>query len=243
MNSSAIIPQQDNNLFERIAQTCMETPRVAILMSGTGSNARNILEQRHRYPNFQFVAIVTDRPSTHCYALAREFGLAHILVMQWGKIPFDRKAFFNEVAQHFRHMGVNLLIYAGFLKVAPKDFLTEFPGINIHPADLTIRDKTGMPKYRGIAALSYALNAGEQYVASSIHVVEEAVDGGLIIAISKHLPVPTHQTYDLHELHEDLKCTCEHPLYPQVLALLSRGHIAHNMLPLRAEYRNLDELI
>ena len=242
--SHDIVTHQNNYaLFERIVEICKGNPRIAILMSGTGSNARKILEQRHRYPNFQFTAIATDRPLSHAYAMAREFGLAHTLVVQWGNVHLKPKPFFDELSLHFRHMGIDFLIYAGFLRVTPKDFLTEFPGINIHPADLTILNDDGLPKYRGMNIVSRALNAGEKYVASTIHVVEEAVDGGLVLAVSKHIPLSPEKRYDAAELHEELKRTCEHALYPQILALLSRSELTGNMLPLRAEYQDLDTLI
>ena len=243
MSNDITIQHTDDALFERIRQTCQGNPRVAILMSGTGSNARKILEQRHRYPNFQFAAIATDRPLPHAYAMAREFGLAHTLVVQWGNVHPKPKPFFDELTLHFRRMCIDFLIYAGFLRVTPKDFLTEFPGINIHPADLTILNDDGLPKYRGMNVVSSALNAGETYIASTIHVVEEAVDGGLVLAVSKHIPLLAERAYDPRELQENLKHECEHALYPQVLALLSRGKLTRDMMPLCAEYQDMDALI
>ena len=243
MSNDITIQHTDHALFERIRQTCQGNPRVGILMSGTGSNARKILEQRHRYPNFQFTAIATDRPLSHAYAMTREFGLVHTLVVQWGNVHLKPKPFFDELTLHFRHMRIDFLIYAGFLRVAPKDFLTEFPGINIHPADLTILNDDGLPKYRGMNVVSSALNAGEMYIASTIHVVEESVDGGLVIAVSKHIPLYPEKRYDAAELHEELKRTCEHALYPQVLTLLSHGKLTGSMIPLRAQNQDLDALI
>ena len=243
MSNDITIQHTDDALFERIRQTCQGNPRVAILMSGTGSNARKILEQRHRYPNFQFAAIATDRPLPHAYAMTLEFGLVHTLVVQWGNVHLNPKPFFDELTLHFRYMRIDFLIYAGFLRVTPKDFLTEFPGINIHPADLTILNDDGRPKYRGMNVVSSALNAGETYIASTIHVVEEAVDHGLVLAVSKHIPLPAERAYDPRELQENLKHECEHALYPQVLALLSRGKLTRDMTPLRAEYQDLDALI
>ena len=241
--TASYVPAQNHMLLERIRHTCQGTPRVAILMSGTGSNARRILEQRHRYPNFEFVAIATDRPLPHAYAMTLEFGLVHTLVVQWGSVHLKPKPFFDELTLHFRRMGIDFLIYAGFLRVTPKDFLTEFPGINIHPADLTILNDDGLPKYRGMNAVSSALNAGETYIASTIHVVEEAVDGGLVLAVSKHIPLLAEGVYDPHELQENLKHECEHTLYPQILALLSRGKITRDMLPLRAHSQDSAKLL
>lgn len=230
-------------LLDRIIKRCQRSPRIAILMSGTGSNARKILESWRQYPNFDFVAIATDRPTFHAATIAREYGLHYVLVEQWGQIPFDRKAFFDTLSAYLRKLRINFLIYAGFLKIAPKNFLTEFPGINIHPADLTIVTKKGTPKYTGISTVSYAVNAGESYIASTVHVVEETVDNGIVIAVSKHVPLLIQGICDTRELQEELKRTGEHTLYPQVLALLSRGKITRDMLPLRAENQDLNALI
>ena len=243
MNGQAILAPYDYALFERIRDMGKAHPRVAILMSGTGSNARKILEQRCLYPNLNVVAIGTDRPGFHSAHIARAFGLQWILVEQWGQIPFDREEFFKNLTYRLRALHVDFLIYAGFMKVSPKDFLNEFPGLNMHPADLTIVTQKGRPKYTGISAVSYAINAGESYIASTVHVVEETVDSGLIIAVSKHVPLVFQGLCDAHELQEKLKHAGEHTLYPQVLALLSRGKITQDMIPLYAEDQDLDALI
>jgi len=242
MDASDRITHPGESLFERIQTVCIGKPRVAILMSGGGSNARKILDERYRYPNFDFIAIGTDNPGFHGAKLARDFDLAWVLTEHWDHVPFDRSAYFGALADSFHQLGINLVLYAGFMKIAPRVFLHEFPGINIHPADLTIVNDQYQPKYTGLNAVAYAVKAGESYIASTIHVVDETVDGGTIIAVSKHVPLLLEGLSELHELQEKLKQTGEHTLYPQVLALLSRGKITKDMLPLHAEHQDLNAL-
>lgn len=235
--------QRDYVLFERIREMCQDRPRVAILMSGTGSNARKILEERHRYPNLNVVAMATDRLTSQASLIASQFGLSFIFAKQHEDYPSCRQSFFYDLCDKLRFLRVDFLLYAGFMKIVPVDFLTEFPGLNIHPADLTMVTNEGTPEYIGITAVSSVINAGESYIASTMHVVEEAVDGGVVIAVSKHVPLLIGQPYDAHELQEKLKRIGEHTLYPQVLALLSRGKITRDMLPLLAERQDLNMLL
>ncbi len=231
-----------DDLFERIRTICRGKPRVAILMSGTGSNARKILEERYRYDNLNFVVVATDNIESQASLIATQYGLSFIFTKQHDDSPPRRRSFFYDLSSKLRYLRVDFIVYAGFMKIVPKDFLTEFPGINIHPADLTIVNDQRQPTYIGREAVACAVKAGESYIASSVHVVEEAVDSGIIIAVSKHVPLLLKGHRDLRELQEQLKHTGEHTLYPQVLALLAQGKITRNMLPLQAEYQYLNAL-
>ncbi len=235
-----VAKQHDHILFDRIANICKGNPRVAILMSGTGSNTQAILEQKHRYPNLNFAAIATDELASQASLIASQYKLSFIFAKHHDDHPWRTKSFFYDLADKLRYLNINFLVYAGFMKIVPPAFLIEFPGINIHPADLTIKDKTGVARYRGLSVIQQALVAGEQYIASTVHIVEAKADCGLVIAISKHLPLATGIIYNADKLHKELKLGYEHILYPQVLTLLGSGRLSYDQLPLRAEYQDLD---
>ncbi len=231
-----------DDLFDRIRTICRGRPRVAILMSGTGSNARKILEERYRYDNLNFVAVATDNIESQASLIATQYRLSFIFAKQHDDFPPRRKSFFYDLSDKLRFLKVDFLVYAGFMKITPKDFLTEFPGINIHPADLTILNDQGTPKYIGMNAVANALAAGESHIASTVHVVDVAVDGGTIIAVSKHIKLESGIFYDSNNLQDELKRRCEHVIYPQVLSLLAQGTITQDLIPLHAEHQNLNAL-
>lgn len=192
-------------------------------MSGSGSNADAILSQSHRYSNLQFVTICTDKKNSNASFLSQKHHLHYFC--HEAMTPCDREAYFQEFSKYLQDMQIDTLIYAGFMKITPSFFVQQFPGINIHPADLTLLDKSGKPKYTGMYAVHDAMKQGERYLASTAHVVDTEVDCGSPILVSNHLILEGCPTQNISFMHEQLKVRCEYLLLPRVLELLSKGLI------------------
>lgn len=212
-----------HSLLDQIIEGFAARPRVAILMSGKGSNAEVILGSRDRYPNIDFVCILSDRKASKAADLAARYGLTHLYVGGSSKTPLQREALFARISEALTNEAVEFIIYAGFMRIVPASFCRRFPGINVHPADLSILNAEGRPKYVGIHAIQDALDAGESYIASSVHVVEEQVDEGALLAVSEPLPVGELQDLKLEEIQELMKRRCDHQVYPLVLERLASG--------------------
>ena len=198
-------------------------------MSGQGSNVDVILKNAKRYKNLNFVTICTDRKDSNAKSLSQQYGLEYFCLEGKCDSLKNREIYFQQLADYLRNLKIDTLIYAGFMKICPAFFLEEFPGINIHPSDLTIRDPSGKPRYVGIHPIESALKAGETYLASTVHVVESNVDCGVPIAVSKHLPL--QQDKNIEFLHAQLKVRCEHHLYPLFLELMAQGLLKVDKLP------------
>lgn len=219
--------QVHTSLLERVLMVAQRPIRVAILMSGTGTNARTILTERSRYPNFKFVAVATDTASSHAKRIADEFGLACI-ELDWHSFK-SRDEFFHSLRDALDAYKVDFLVYAGFMRIAPQFFLNDIPGLNVHPSDLSIKNTEGKARYTGMPAVRDAVRAGESYLASTAHVVDAEVDQGQALVVSRHMPIQS--TLEPDALHAELK-RYEHELYPRVLELLSRGALVGRKLPL-----------
>lgn len=198
---------------------------MAILMSGVGSNANSLLLQRHWFPTIEIALIATDIVASGAASLGAQHGVPVVSFPG----PITREHLFREIAEVFRSHAVTGVLYCGFMRIAPAWFTEAFPGVNIHPADLEVRGQMGLPAYRGMTALQDALRAGEQSVASSMHIVSLPVDAGVVLAVSSHVPTKTD---DVATLHEELK-TREHFVYPRVVALLACDALLASQLPLR----------
>lgn len=219
-----------NKLIERLITLYQGNPRVAILMSGKGSNAEAILKETNRYPNLKFVALCTDQTKSRALELSQAYQLEYFCLEGEVKTQENRHDYFMKLAEYLNAQSIDTLIYAGFMKISPAFFVKQFPGINVHPADLTICDSTGKPKYTGMNVIADAIRDNHSYIASSAHVVDSEVDCGQVIMVSNKL-VLQDDDKDIHGLHEKLKTHCEHRLYPFVLELLSQGRIRSNNLP------------
>lgn len=220
-------------LLEQILDLYCKSPRIAILMSGKGSNADMILSSAHRYPNLNFITICTDKKTSNGRKISDKHGLDYFCFEAAVNTVSKRDIYFKKLAMYLSENKIDTLIYAGFMKISPQFFVKQFPGINVHPADLTINDSLGKPKYTGMYAIQDAIADGAAYLASTAHVVEADVDCGSPIMVSKHLLLEGRNIRDISSLHENLKISCEHLLYPRLLELMSKGMLLADHTPYR----------
>lgn len=228
------------NLIEKLLALFQQpNTKVAIFISGQGSNAQFILKQRYRYPNLEFLCIFTDQINSKAQEISKQFKLNYCCLPSQNNWDINqRKQYFDEVLQYLNMYNIDLIIYAGFMKIVSKEFLYTIPGINIHPADLTICNEFNMPKYAGMKAIELALANNESYLASTVHVVDEQVDCGKPIAVSKHLLLTDSlRQLAIDELHQQMKINCEYNTYPEIISRLSRGQIKLEQMPVKL---NLD---
>ena len=149
-------------------------PNIAIFASGTGTNARKIIEYFKENANIQVVLVVSNKATAPVLALADEYGIE--------KMALRRSDFYETEAllESLRDRGVTLIVLAGFLWLAPDYLVRAYDKrmVNIHPALL--------PKYGGKGM--YGMNvhrsvkaAGDAVSGITIHYVNERYDEGDII--------------------------------------------------------------
>ncbi|MAG02601.1 formyl transferase [Candidatus Pacearchaeota archaeon] len=172
--------------------------RVAGLMSGSGSNLREIIEYgeemkfiEDRSP-YQVVVIFSDSSVSNAVEIGRDYGIPVItndirgFYKVQGKPRNDmqvRREFDQETVKALEPFDINVAAYAGYMSIATEPLINAFLGVNVHPADLSIMDE-GRRKYTGDNAVRDAILAGEKQIRSTTHIVEPAVDYGRILMIS-----------------------------------------------------------
>ncbi len=148
--------------------------KIAIFASGTGSNAKKIIEYFKENQDISVELIVSNRPAARVLDLATEHHL-HQLVL-------NRASFYEsqDIISQLKQYQIDWIVLAGFLWLIPSYLVNAYPGriINIHPALL--------PKYGGKGM--YGMNvhraikeAGEKESGITIHYVNERYDEGDII--------------------------------------------------------------
>lgn len=186
--------------------------RVAILISGRGSNMTALIEAAKdpSYPA-EVVVVISNRPGAPGLTRAREAGLVAEAI--------DHKAFASrsdfEAALEARleaHV-VDLVVLAGFMRLMTAAFVESWAGrmINIHPALL--------PAFPGLATHERALEAGVRLHGCTVHYVTPGMDEGPIIA---QAAVPVLAGDTAAELGARV-LRAEHKLYPAALARVARG--------------------
>lgn len=147
--------------------------RIAILASGTGSNAKNIIEHFADNEDIEVKLIASNNPNAGVLRLAHDFGIASYIVTP------DNFRNSDEFVNHLKKIKINYVILAGFLWKVPQNLVKAFNGkmLNIHPALL--------PKYGGKGMYGHHVHeavhqAKEKETGITIHLVNENYDEGNI---------------------------------------------------------------
>ncbi len=189
--------------------------RLAVLISGRGSNLQAILDaiDAGRLAA-RVVLVLGNRPGAAGLDLAAASGLP-TAVVDHRQYP-DRAAFEQALSAQLDSAQPDLLVLAGFMRVLTADFVHHYRGrlINIHPSLL--------PAFAGLDTHARALAAGATEHGASVHFVTAAVDGGPLIAQTR-VPVMADDTPD--SLARRVLCA-EHRLYPQVIGWYAAGRLA-----------------
>lgn len=154
-----------------------KTPRIAILGSGKGSNARAIIEAAGDGRLGADVAVVmSDVPGAGILEVAESCGIPALVIdpgTEKGGLLTD--AALKEMLDRLKSLGVDLIACAGFMRILRDPLLSAFPGriLNIHPSLL--------PHYPGLNAVGRALAAGEKETGCTVHLVDAGVDTGRIL--------------------------------------------------------------
>ncbi|MBT1709500.1 phosphoribosylglycinamide formyltransferase [Fulvivirgaceae bacterium PWU5] len=148
--------------------------RIAILASGSGTNAANLFSYFEHHPTIEVVLLLSNNPMAFALERARLAGIE-------AKV-FDRQQFRNtpEVVQWLQERGVTHVVLAGFLWLIPANLIHAYPGriINIHPALLPAYGGKGM---YGMNVHTAVKQAGEAETGITIHEVNEHYDEGTVL--------------------------------------------------------------
>lgn len=195
------------------------TKRVAIFISGGGSNMLRLAEDMNGDHPARPVVIVSNVPDAGGIPAAARLGIPTITVdhKPFGK---DRAAFEAELAKQLARFRPDIICLAGFMRVLTADFLRPWDGkmLNIHPSLL--------PKYKGLHTHQRALEAGDTEVGCTVHLVTPELDDGPILGQAR-VPVVENDTADTLAARVLAQ---EHKLYPAVLRRFAEGNLAPLML-------------
>lgn len=179
---------------------------IAIFASGSGSNARKIMEHFQSSEVGRVVVVVCNKMNAGVIGIAHEFGVPVELI--------DRKYFYEseDLLNVLGRYGTDFIVLAGFLWLVPSYLVKAYPDkiVNIHPALL--------PKYGGHGMYGHHVHeavkaAGEQESGPTIHYVNEHYDEGDIIFQTSCQLSPEDTPEDIARKVLDL----EHKYYPRII--------------------------
>jgi phosphoribosylglycinamide formyltransferase-1 len=171
---------------------------IGVLVSGSGTNLQALLDA-----GLPVVAIATNKRNAPALARAGSIPVAAFALDEHS----DRANRDEAMADWLEEHGVRVVVLAGYMHILTPGFLARFPDgvVNVHPSLL--------PDFPGAHAVEEQLAAGVAESGASVHLVDEGVDSGPVLA-QERVPVLAGDTPET--LHQRIK-SVEHRLLPEVV--------------------------
>jgi len=171
---------------------------IGVLVSGTGTNLQALLDAE-----LPVIAVASNRKNAPALARARDISTAAFELADYTSRT-ERDA---AMADWLRAEGVRLVVLAGYMHLLTPAFLERFPRavVNVHPSLL--------PQFPGAHAVEEQLAAGVSESGATVHIVDEGVDSGPVLAQERVAVLPGDTAESLHERIKEI----EHRLLPRVV--------------------------
>ncbi|PWA15255.1 hypothetical protein CCH79_00020741, partial [Gambusia affinis] len=194
--------------------TVQKKTRVAVLISGSGTNLQALIDQaKAPCSSAEIVLVVSNRPGVQGLKRAALAGIQTRVVDH--KLFGSRAEFDSTIDFLLEEFGVELVCLAGFMRILTGIFVKKWNGrlLNIHPSLL--------PSFKGVNAQQQALQARVLITGCTVHFVAEEVDAGAIV-VQEAVPVLIGDT-------EESLCArireAEHKAFPKALELVASGAV------------------
>ena len=176
---------------------------IAVFISGTGSNLRNLINHSlKKNSKFRVSLVISDKSKAKGLEYAYRFKIKKKII-NFLDIKKSEKKILNELTNN----KIDLVCLAGFMKILSGNFIKRFKGkiINIHPSLL--------PKYKGLHTHRKAINNNEKFSGCTVHYVSPKLDSGKIILQKK---VRIYKNDTIKKLAKRI-LKHEHLIYPKAL--------------------------
>ena len=188
--------------------------RIAVLISGSGSNLQAIINHQKQHSNlYEIVSVISNKPNVLGLERAQKAGIFNQVINH--KDFADRQSFDQALQVAIDASNPDLIVLAGFMRILTGHFTQHFLGkmLNIHPSLL--------PKYTGLNTHQRALDAGDTEHGLSVHFVTPELDEGPAILQAK-VRIETHDNVETlqQKVHQQ-----EHLAYPLVIQWFAQGRL------------------
>ncbi|SDU81276.1 phosphoribosylglycinamide formyltransferase [Arcanobacterium phocae] len=192
--------------------------RIAVLISGNGSNLQAILDAAATGALAHGTVELVISSSSQAYGItrARDAGVPVDVVRRQ---EFATQAEFDDaLSQIIDQYQIDLIVLAGYMNILSKQFVERYPNriVNVHPS--LIPAFSG-PGFYGLKVHEAVVAAGVKVSGATVHYVTEVCDGGQILAQET---VPVYETDTPQDVQKRVLTEVEHIIYPRVIEQLSK---------------------
>ena len=189
--------------------------KIAVLISGNGSNLQAIIDKFKRSELVEVCCVISNKEDAYGLKRASKEQINNHF-LDHSKFN-SRKDFERGLIEILEQYNPDLIVLAGFMRILSDLFVNKYIGrlINIHPSLL--------PKHKGLNTHEKVIKEKDEFHGVTVHFVDNTLDGGPICAQSSFRV----ETQDINELQEEVH-KLEHEIYPQVIEEIAKGNITLN---------------
>jgi phosphoribosylglycinamide formyltransferase 1 len=190
------------------------TVKIAVLVSGRGSNLQAIIDsiEKGYIKNAAINVVISNKENAYALERAKNHGIGAIF-LDPGK--YDRDGYDRAILDVLNQYDTDLLLLAGYFRILGNEIIKVYRNriMNIHPSLL--------PAFKGLHAQKQAFEYGVKVAGCTVHFVDEGLDSGPIILqrCVSVLPEDTEETLTARILEQ------EHIIYPEAVRLFSEGKL------------------
>ena len=192
----------------------MTSFRMAVLISGTGTNLQALLDQLHSPGGpIEIVGVASSRSDAMGLRRAEAAGVESAVFPQADYE--DRGARDQALGDWLDSLGIELVVLAGFMELLTSEFIGRFRDrvINVHPSLL--------PAFPGLRAIERAVEAGVEETGVTVHFVDEGIDTGpIVLQQAVELSYPA----DIAEIEQRVHGV-EHSLLPRAVRMIAAKQV------------------
>ncbi|MCP3682695.1 MAG: 5-formyltetrahydrofolate cyclo-ligase [bacterium] len=206
-----------------------EPMRVAVFMSGSGTNAKRIIESQSGY---KVVLIFTDKRTSNAEQISKQYDVpfkCNDIAKFYSSRKKERgdmdvrKEYDNETVKLLEEHKVDVVALCGYMRIVTEPIFENYFTLNVHPADLSI-ENDGKRIFTGAHAVKDAIKAGQKEIRATVHLVTKDCDQGPIIMISDPVAVESDESKaDIFQ--EQLKEQGDWVIFPQTIRLIAEGRV------------------
>ncbi len=187
-------------------------PRIAVFASGSGSNFQALADAASSQKlGAELALLVCDKPRAYVLERAQAANVPHVVFEP--KQYLSREQYEHDVLHVLEEYDIDWIVLAGYMRLITPVLLQAYEGrmVNIHPSLL--------PAFPGLHAVRQALDYGVKVTGVTVHLVDEGMDTGPIVAQQAVVIEPGDTEAELTARIQAV----EHDLYPQVVRRLVSG--------------------
>lgn len=195
--------------------------RIAVLVSGGGTNLQALIDAQHRGEiiNGEIAAVIASKPGVYALERARRAGIPGYVVAR-RDYP-SNQAMTTALVDKLKRLDIDLVVLAGFMVILTEEMVRAYPNaiLNVHPALIPSFCGEG---YYGLHVHERALEYGVKVSGATVHFVSEECDGGPIV-LQKAVAVEENDTPET--LQRRIMEQAEWVILPRAVSLFCQGRL------------------